>query len=100
MEPNNSGFDVNEEVNQVDQVVASRDVSEADLRLSMNEVAAKISTTVKWTPVTLTEIGIGQYEATAFTQDDREFAKEVGQNANGIFWRWSNEDGGNAMTTW
>lgn len=103
VEPSPSGFDVKEEINQVDQVFASHDAAEADLRLSTEEVAAKISSTGNWTPVTLTEIGIGQYEATAFTKDDREFAMEVRQDANGIYWRWRNEDGssgGSAMTTW
>ena len=93
----------NLDFDQIEQVFQTHDVPAEDLRFSTDEVAQKISETGEWSPVTLSEIGVGKYEATATTKDNREFAMEVRQTENGIFWRWTNTDGssgGAAMNTW
>ncbi len=81
----------------------SHNVHPAHLRYSLEEVEVKISNTGEWTPVKLKEVGVGKYEAIAFTRDKREFNMEVCQTSGGIYWRWKNEDGssgGSAMNTW
>ena len=97
--PKSTGLDFD----LIDQAFQTHDATEEDLRMTTDEVAKKISGTGEWRPVTLAEIGVGKYEATATTKDDREFSMEVRQNEKGIFWRWTNEDGssgGDAMITW
>lgn len=92
-----------DDLTTIEEVFETHDVQPADLRYSLEEVEEKISKTGEWTPVKLEEVGVGKYEATAFTRDNREFQMEVRQTSGGIYWRWKNEDessGGSAMNTW
>ena len=87
----------------IDQVFDHHDPAVEDMRMSVDEVAAHISGTGNWKPVTLTETGVGKYESDSVTRDNRRFSMEVRQTKQGVYWRWTNEDGssgGSAMTTW
>lgn len=97
--PSSSGGDVD----AIAQVFETHSATEDELQFSTAEVAKKISESGNWKPVTLSETGVGKYEAIAMTKDDREFSMEVRQTKDGIYWRWTNEDGssgGSGMTTW
>lgn len=95
--PTKSGGDI------INEIFENHDPAKEELRLSVFDVAQKISATGNWSPILLTETGVGKYESTATTKDGQEFGMEVRQTKEGIYWRWKNDDassGGSAATTW